>query len=35
MFLKADLDFFKHLDWIHAGGAGIEDFVGTNLKNLI
>ena len=32
VFKKQDFDFFKHLDWIHAGGAGIEDFVGTNLK---
>ncbi len=32
VFKQQDFNFFKHLDWVHAGGAGVEDFIGTNLK---
>lgn len=27
VFKNENFDYFKHLEWIHAGGAGIEDFI--------
>ena len=27
IFAEENFSYFKHLDWIHAGGAGIEDFL--------
>ena len=27
IFKNQNYNFFKHLEWIHAGGAGVEDFI--------
>ena len=27
VFKNENFNFFKHLEWIHAGGAGVEDFI--------
>ena len=32
VFKEEDFNNFKYLEWIHAGGAGVEDFMTSNLK---
>ena len=31
VFKEEDFNNFKYLEWIHAGGAGVEDFMTSNL----
>ncbi len=33
VFQDEDFSFFRHLNWIHAGGAGVEEFMKASLKS--
>ena len=32
VFQERDFSHFKHLKWIHAGGAGVEEFMKDSLR---